>query len=424
MIRYILRRLLHLIPTVLGVIVITFILFNLVGGSPGRMALGEKASAEQVDVFDEAHGYNKPVLYGSRIKTLAFNDSDFTKNAGPFSSLTSLVSFVSAASGERAYLKCAAVPPAPLAFDLRENTAYEWIATWRNPGEPWKKSSARFDSGSAATNLAPLFAGAKAEFHIAEIKLRRVVANPFDSQLWNYLKSIARLDFGTSTAANLPVIQLLKEGIFPTMMLTTPILVIELVIAVSLGLLCAYFRGRFFDRAMVFVSVALMSINYLVWIVVGQYLLAYKARMFPVWGFESWTYLALPVLIGVVSGFGGDVRFYRTVMLDEIYKDYVRTAFAKGVSTRAVLFKHVLRNAAVPIVTNVILAIPFLYTGSLLLESYFGIPGVGYLSFNAINSSDPDVIRAVVLIGSVLYVICGLIGDLLAAWFDPRIKLT
>lgn len=424
MLRFITRRLLHLIPTVLGVIVITFILFNLVGGSPGRMALGEKASAEQVDAFDEKSGFNKPVLYGSRIKTLAFHDHDFQRNAGPWSAITSGVSYVAANARERAYLKCTVVPSPPLAFDLREDSAYEWTAKWRNAGEPWKKSSARFETGSTATNLATLFAGAKAEFEIADLKLRRVVANPLDSQLWNYLKSIAFLDFGTSTAANLPVSQLLKDGIVPTMMLATPILVIELVVAVSLGLLCAYFRGRFFDRAMVFVSVALMSINYLVWIVVGQYLLAYKAQMFPVWGFESWTYLALPVLIGVVSGFGGDVRFYRTVMLDEIYKDYVRTAFAKGVSTRDVLFKHVLRNAAVPIVTNVILAIPFLYTGSLLLESYFGIPGVGYLSFNAINSSDPAVIRAVVLIGSVLYVLCGLIGDLLAAWFDPRIKLT
>jgi len=424
MLKYVLRRLLHLIPTVLGVIVITFILFNLVGGSPGRMALGEKASPEQVDVFDEEHGFNKPVLYGTRIKTLAFSDYDLNRNAGPWSSVTSGVTYVEATASEPGYLKCTATPAAPLAFDLREDIAYEWTAKWRDPGGPWKKTRALFESGSASTNLASLFAGSGSEFHIADIKLRRVVKNPFDSQCWSYLASLARFDLGTSTAANLPVSQLLKEGIGPTMMLATPILIIELIVAVSIGLLCAYFRGRFFDRAMVFVSVALMSINYLVWIVVGQYLMAYKLGWFPVWGFESWTYLALPVLIGVVSGFGGEVRFYRTVMLDEIYKDYVRTAFAKGVSTRGVLFKHVLRNAAVPIVTNVILSIPFLYTGSLLLESYFGIPGVGYLSFNAINSSDPDVIRAVVLIGSILYVLVGLVGDLLSAWFDPRIKLS
>ncbi len=418
MLRYITRRLLHLIPTVLGVIVITFILFNLVGGSPGRMALGEKASAEQVDFFDEQQGFNKPVIFGTRIKTLALGDYDFSKSAGPWSNPSNL------SHNASGFLESRGIPAPPLAFALRKDTAYEWNATWRNLNEPWKKTKWLAPSGIEATNLAPLFVGAKSEFQIADIKLRRVVKNPFDSQLAHYFRQLAHFDFGTSTAANLPVIQLIKDGIRPTMMLATPILIAELIVSVSLGLLCAYFRGRFLDRAMVFVSVALMSINYLVWIVVGQYLLAFKMRLFPVWGFESWAYLVLPVLIGVVSGLGGEVRFYRTVMLDEVYKDYVRTAFAKGVSTRGVLFKHVLRNAMVPIVTNVILSIPFLYTGSLLLESYFGIPGIGYLSVNAINSSDPDVIRAVVLIGSVLYVIVGLIGDLLAAFFDPRIKLS
>lgn len=423
MLTFILRRLFHLIPTVLGVIVITFVLFNLVGGSPGRMALGEKASAAQVDEFDEVHGFNKPVLFGTRIKTPAFRDHDLGKGAGLWADVSN-VTHVTASAGEKAFLKCTAVPTPPLVFALRATVAYEWTATWRNPGQPWRRTSARFEGGTEAAQFARLFDGAGTELHIAELQLRRVVPNPFDSQLWNYLKSIAVLDFGTSTGANLPVSQMLKDGIRPTMLLATPILIAELIVSVSLGLLCAYFRGRFLDRAMVFVSVALMSINYLVWIVVGQYLLAFKLGWFPVWGFESWAYLVLPVLIGVISGFGGDVRFYRTVMLDEIYKDYVRTAFAKGVSTRGVLFKHVLRNAMVPIVTNVILAIPFLYTGSLLLESYFGIPGIGYLTVNAINSNDPYVIRAVVLIGSVLYVLIGLLGDLLAAFFDPRIKLS
>jgi peptide/nickel transport system permease protein len=117
------------------------------------------------------------------------------------------------------------------------------------------------------------------------------------------------------------------------------------------------------------------------------------------------------------------VRFYRSVMLDELYRDYVRTAFAKGVSTRGVLFKHVLKNAMIPIVTNVVLAIPFLYTGSLLLESYFGIPGLGYLGVNAINDADVDVVRAVVVVGSVLYLFANLLGDLCYALVDPRVRL-
>jgi peptide/nickel transport system permease protein len=196
------------------------------------------------------------------------------------------------------------------------------------------------------------------------------------------------------------------------------------VISVSLALFCAFYRGRWPDRAMVFASTVLMSVNYLVWIVAGQYVLSFRLGLFPVWGFESWAYLALPAMIGVVSGLGGEVRFYRSVMLDELYRDYVRTAFAKGVSTRGVLFKHVLKNAMIPIVTNVVLAIPFLYTGSLLLESYFGIPGLGYLGVNAINDADVDVVRAVVVVGSALYIVANLLGDLCYSLVDPRVRLS
>ncbi len=166
-----------------------------------------------------------------------------------------------------------------------------------------------------------------------------------------------------------------------------------------------------------------MSINYLVYIVAGQYFLAYKSGWFPVWGYESAKYLMLPVIIGVVSGLGSNIRFYRTVMLDEMYKDYVRTAFAKGVSKPRVLFVHVLKNAMIPIITNVVIAIPFLYTGSLLLESFFGIPGLGYLSINAILSADIDVVRAIVLIGALLFVISNLLTDICYAVADPRVKL-
>ena len=166
-----------------------------------------------------------------------------------------------------------------------------------------------------------------------------------------------------------------------------------------------------------------MSINYLIYIVAGQYFLAYRIGAFPVWGYESIRYLILPVIIGVISGLGSSVRFYRTIMLDEIYQDYVRTALAKGVSKPRILFVHVLRNALIPIVTNVVIAIPFLYTGNLLLENFFGIPGLGYLGINAILSSDVDVVRALVLIAALLFVIANLLTDLVYAAVDPRVTL-
>ena len=208
----------------------------------------------------------------------------------------------------------------------------------------------------------------------------------------------------------------------PSPSLQVPIIHIAVVVSISLSLVCAFFRDTWIDRSLVLISVALMSINYLVYIVAGQYLLAYKFGAFPVWGYESWRYLVLPVIIGVISGLGSNIRFYRTVMLDEMYKDYVRTALAKGVGKPRVLFVHVLKNAMIPIITNVVIAIPFLYTGSLLLESFFGIPGLGYLGINAIMSSDIDVVRALVLIGALLFVVSNLITDICYAAADPRVK--
>jgi peptide/nickel transport system permease protein len=214
------------------------------------------------------------------------------------------------------------------------------------------------------------------------------------------------------------------DGIGPSLMLTVPIFFAGLITSVMLSLFCAFWRDTWVDRFFVVLSVALMSINYLVWIVGGQYLLGFKLGWFPVWGFESPRYLVLPVLIGVFSGLGAELRFYRTIMLDEAHRDYVRTARAKGVSRGGVLFKHVLKNAMIPIITNTVIAIPFLYTGSLLLESFFGIPGLGYLGINAINSSDVDVVRAIVLIGSILFVAANLLTDICYAVVDPRVKLT
>ena len=173
-----------------------------------------------------------------------------------------------------------------------------------------------------------------------------------------------------------------------------------------------------------FAVVWLMSVNYLVWIVIGQFVFAYKLGWFPVWGFESWRNLLLPVAIGVATGLGLNVRFYRTILLEEMHKDYVKTAFAKGLGPGRVLFKHVLKNALGPVITNVALALPFLYTGSVLLESFFGIPGLGYLSLNAIHSSDVDVVRAVVLVGAMLFTGANILADIALAWVDPRVKLS
>jgi peptide/nickel transport system permease protein len=211
--------------------------------------------------------------------------------------------------------------------------------------------------------------------------------------------------------------------VLPSLVLAVPIFLIDIIIAISIALVAAYYRNTWLDRSIVVLSVIGLSVSYLVYILVGQLVLGYRAQVFPIWGFESAKYLILPVCIGVVSGLGSGVRFYRTVVLDEMYQDYVRTAFSKGCTQRTVLFRHVLKNAMIPIITSVVLAIPFLYSGNLLLETFFGIPGLGYLSVEAINSTDYPVIKATVFVGSVLYVFASLVTDILYAAVDPRIKL-
>jgi peptide/nickel transport system permease protein len=165
-----------------------------------------------------------------------------------------------------------------------------------------------------------------------------------------------------------------------------------------------------------------MSVNYVVWVIAGQYLLAFKLGWFPVWGFESWSYLLLPVLIGVATGMGRDLRLYRAVTLEEMNREYVRTARAKGAGPARILFGHVVPNVLIPVITNVSLSLPFLFTGSLLLESYFGIPGLGNLGLNAIHAADVNVVRAIVVIGAVLYMLANLAADIAYGLVDPRAR--
>lgn len=441
-----------MIPTVFGVIVITFILFNVVGGSPAVMTLGKNVSPRALEEFDEQRGFNKPLFFGNWAKTRAFADNYFERNAS-FWRDNSSVSWEPAGKNRRSRVVLAPGNDflIPLAFNLKPETKYRWIIKYRlaegnasfrmdnssgagkntricdawplKSGRDWQRADIDFYTGESPSGLKFVLRSGKTPLEISSIKLRRATDHFLDSQFVFYLGQIVKFDFGRSSYFNQRVSQILKDGIWPSLFLTVPIFVIGLIVAIVISLICAYFRDSWLDRTFVLIAVVLMSINYLVWIIVGQYLFAYRLGWFPIWGFESWRYLLLPVLIGVISGLGDNLRFYRTVMLDEMYRDYVRTALAKGVSRGGVLFRHVLKNAMIPILTNVIIAIPFLYTGSLLLESFFGIPGLGNVGINAINYSDVDVVRAIVFIGALLYVAANLLTDICYALVDPRVRL-
>ena len=214
-----------------------------------------------------------------------------------------------------------------------------------------------------------------------------------------------------------------KAGVGPSLCLTVPILVGGTALALALAMLAAAHRGGSADRAVLLGSTFLMSVNYVVWILAGQFFLSYRLGLFPIWGFEGVAYIVLPAAVGIASGLGRDVRYFRTVLLDEMNRPYVRTALSKGLPRRRVFWGHVLPNALIPVVTYVSLSIPYLFTGSLLLESFFGIPGLGGVSINAVNSADLATVRAVVILGALLYQLVNLATDLCYAWLDPRVRM-
>ncbi|MDA8384246.1 MAG: ABC transporter permease [Betaproteobacteria bacterium] len=212
----------------------------------------------------------------------------------------------------------------------------------------------------------------------------------------------------------------------PSLEIQLPVFVIGLATNITFALLTVFFRATYLDLAGTVLSVALMSISGLFYIIAGQYLFAIVLRLVPISGYaggvESFKFVALPVAIGVVAGVGSGTRWYRTLFLEESGKDYVRTARAKGLSEAQVLFRHVLRNGMIPILTGAVVVIPTLFMGSLIMESFFGIPGLGSYTIDAIQSQDFGIVRAMVFLGSVLYIVGLLLTDLSYTLFDPRVR--
>ncbi|HEX7812704.1 MAG TPA: ABC transporter permease [Burkholderiales bacterium] len=213
----------------------------------------------------------------------------------------------------------------------------------------------------------------------------------------------------------------------PSLAIALPVFLVGLAAYITFALLMAFFRGTYIDFAGVLFCVIAMSISGMFYIIGGQYLVSKLWNLVPISGFaeglDAWKFVVLPVLIGVVGGVGGSARWYRTIFLEEVNKDYVRTARAKGLSEHRIQFAHVLRNALIPILTGVVVVIPSLFMGSLITESFFGIPGLGSYTIEAINNQDFAVVRAMVFLGSVLYIVGLILTDVSYTIADPRIRL-
>jgi len=252
--------------------------------------------------------------------------------------------------------------------------------------------------------------------------------DPLDTRLAEHFRRMLLFEFGRSDADDVPIAQRLRGGVGPSLSVTVPLFALGLPLALSLALLVAFFRETYIDRAGVVLCVLAMSVSVLVYILGGQFLLGKLLRWFPISGFDPdpsvlFRFLALPVLVGLLAHVGADVRFYRAVFLEESGRDYVRTARAKGAGDARVMARHVLPNALIPVLTNVVVEIPFLFTGSILLESFFGIPGLGSITVDAIQSNDFATLRVMVYLGALLFIAGQMLTDVAYTIVDPRVRL-
>ncbi|MCG8324399.1 MAG: ABC transporter permease [Thiotrichales bacterium] len=324
MINYIVRRIFYAIPILIGVNVITFVLFFVVNTPDdiARMQLGQKRVTEEaIEKWKVQHGYDKPVLWNSEVSGLdKFTETIFFQN--------SVKLFV---------------------FDF-----------------------GRSDSG-------------------------RDISYDISQRMW------------------------------PSLAITVPSLLVGLLVYISFALILAFFRATYVDTWGVVICVIMMSISGMFYIIGGQYLIGKLLHLVPISGYDTGTdalkFILLPVLVGLVGSIGSSTRWYRTLFLEEMGKDFVRTARAKGLSESVVLYRHVLRNGLIPILTGVVVVLPMLFIGSLITESFFAIPGLGSYTIDAINNQDFAIVRSMVFLGSVLYIIGLLLTDISYTIADPRIRL-
>ena len=324
MINYIIRRILYALPILIGINIITFVLFFVVNTPDdiARMQLGQKRVTEEaIQKWKADHGYDRPVLWNSKANGMnKATDTIFFQN--------SIKLFV---------------------FDFGQS-----------------------DSG-------------------------RDIGYDISHRMW------------------------------PSLAITVPGLILGLLVYISFALLLAFFRASYFDIWGVVICVIMMSISSMFYIIGGQFVIGKLLNLVPISGYDSGfdaiRFVALPVIVGVVGSIGSSTRWYRTIFLEEMNKDYIRTARAKGLSEKIVLYRHVLRNGLIPVLTGVVVILPMLFIGSLITESFFAIPGLGSYTINAINNQDFAIVRSMVYLGSVLYIIGLILTDISYTIADPRIRL-
>ena len=411
---------------------LTFVLFRFAAGDPAEILLGKNPSPFEVEQLRKDLSSDKPLLWGNWQRTEIFRSVRFNEKKEYSGIKTEGATeygkgFLKIAGGKLSFTRNFELSGTRISANIAFRGTFSlhgeiyFSSTWENkfielqhPGETL----------TLATDKT---------LELKHVEFYREYKTPWDSQLVASFREIMSftdafpflsfLNFGKTLQTKEDIRHVLWRGMWPSLFLMLPIFFGELFLGVALALVSTAFRGKWLDRAIVILSVAGMSISYLVFIIFGQWYLGYYFNWFPVWGYGSAKYLALPVIIGVLSGLGGGVRFYRTVFVNELNREYLRTAEAKGCTPYSVYCKHLLGNAMIPIITRATTLLPFLFTGSLLLESFFGIPGLGYAGINALMNSDLQMIKSLVIVTAFIFVFVNLLSDIAYAWADPRVRL-
>jgi peptide/nickel transport system permease protein len=439
MMAYIIRRSLYVIPILLGVNVLVFGLFFFVN-SPDDMArahLGRKrVTPDQIDRWKREHSLDLPYFYnagwrriGSLTATERENKAEFaTAGAGEYALVIEAPDLRQAAPPRTVHLQSSQPRQLILPHGFSAQGTLAVPAELPTQRQPFSIVAA--PGGNQPPTLTLTF---KVETPTPSHRLLLEYKEPLPvlarfTQTIFFQRSLKMLVFqyGVSDDGKDISAEVFKR-IGPSLSITVPVFALGLLLDISFAMMVAFYRGTYVDYWGVIVCVLLMSISALFYIMGGQVLLGKFLHLVPISGFDygaySLKFIALPIIVAVVAGLGGGVRFYRTIFLEEINKDYVRTARAKGIPEHSVLFIHTLKNAMIPILTGVVVSLPFLFTGGLLLESFFAIPGMGSFMLDAIQRQDFAVVQAMVSLGSFLYVVALLLTDLSYTLVDPRVRL-
>ena len=263
---------------------------------------------------------------------------------------------------------------------------------------------------------------------ISALRAKWGLDRPLIQQYFQFWREIFTADFGRSFVSGERLSTVFKQGALVSLSVTLPPFIMGTILNIAVAMLVSWYRGGVFERFMSVIFTACMSVSYLVYVIILQYFLAYKLDIFEINGFipgvKGIAFLFLPWIITMIVQFGPDVRLYRSILLEETKADYVRTARAKGLSEAKVMFKHVLKNAMIPVITYTVVEVPFLVMGSFVLEKYFSIPGLGDLLVSSVNAGDFPVIKGVTIMIAVAYSGFNLVTDILYAAVDPRVKLS